>query len=179
VKYIHYGDIHTLGKSVLDCENDDIPRIREHRLPNVPFLEDGDLIMVDASEDYEGIGTSVEVKNATGRRVVAGLHTLLLRGDKTLFADGFKGYIQFIPSFKNQLIEIATGTSVYGVSKSKIQQLTISLPSLPEQRAIAEVLSARDAEITALEARRDKTHALKQGLMSELLTGRIRLTCQA
>ena len=48
-------------------------------------------------------------------------------------------------------------------------------PSIPEQTAIATVLSDMDAEIAALEARRDKTRALKQGMMQELLTGRIRL----
>ena len=44
-----------------------------------------------------------------------------------------------------------------------------------EEAAIATVLSDMDAELTALEARRDKTRALKQGMMQELLTGRIRL----
>jgi type I restriction enzyme S subunit len=45
-----------------------------------------------------------------------------------------------------------------------------------EQRAIAAVLSDMDAEIAALEQRRDKTQAIKQGMMQQLLTGRIRLT---
>ena len=44
-----------------------------------------------------------------------------------------------------------------------------------EQQAIATVLSDRDAEIVALEQRRDKTRALKQGMMQELLTGKTRL----
>ena len=44
-----------------------------------------------------------------------------------------------------------------------------------EQTAIAAILSDVDAEIAALEARRDKTRALKQGMMQELLTGRTRL----
>ena len=48
-------------------------------------------------------------------------------------------------------------------------------PTKEEQTAIATVLSDMDAEIAALEARRDKTRALKQGMMQELLTGRIRL----
>jgi type I restriction enzyme S subunit len=48
-------------------------------------------------------------------------------------------------------------------------------PTLDEQTAIATVLSDMDAELTALEARRDKTRALKQGMMQELLTGRTRL----
>ena len=47
--------------------------------------------------------------------------------------------------------------------------------SSAEQIAIAEVLSDMGAELTALEQRRDKTRALKQGMMQELLTGRIRL----
>lgn len=44
-----------------------------------------------------------------------------------------------------------------------------------EQRAIAQVLSDMDTQITALEAIRDKTKAIKQGMMQELLTGRTRL----
>ena len=47
--------------------------------------------------------------------------------------------------------------------------------TVPEQTAIAEVLSDMDAELAALEQRRDKTRALKQGMMQELLTGRTRL----
>jgi type I restriction enzyme S subunit len=47
--------------------------------------------------------------------------------------------------------------------------------TIAEQRAIAAVLTDMDAEIAALEQKRDKTHALKQGMMQELLTGRIRL----
>ena len=50
-----------------------------------------------------------------------------------------------------------------------------SSATVDEQTAIATVLSDMDAEIAALEARRDKTRALKQGMMQELLTGRIRL----
>jgi type I restriction enzyme S subunit len=48
-------------------------------------------------------------------------------------------------------------------------------PTKAEQIAIAAVLSDMDAELEALEAKRDKTRALKQGMMQELLTGRIRL----
>ncbi|MBW4495400.1 MAG: restriction endonuclease subunit S [Oscillatoria princeps RMCB-10] len=48
-------------------------------------------------------------------------------------------------------------------------------PSEKEQQAIAQVLSDMDAEIAALENRRAKTQAIKQGMMQELLTGRTRL----
>jgi type I restriction enzyme, S subunit len=51
----------------------------------------------------------------------------------------------------------------------------IELPPRDEQKAIASALSDMDAELSALEARRDKTRALKQGMMQELLTGKTRL----
>ena len=53
--------------------------------------------------------------------------------------------------------------------------MPLRLPPRPEQTAIAAVLSDMDAELTALDARREKTRALKQGMMQELLTGRTRL----
>ena len=51
----------------------------------------------------------------------------------------------------------------------------IKLPCIDEQTAIAAVLSDMEAELAALEQRREKTRALKQGMMQELLTGRTRL----
>ena len=51
----------------------------------------------------------------------------------------------------------------------------ISLPPKAEQTAIAQVLMEMDAELAALQRRREKTRALKQAMMQELLTGRTRL----
>jgi type I restriction enzyme S subunit len=58
---------------------------------------------------------------------------------------------------------------------SEYQKLEIELPSIEEQNAIANILSDMDAEISQLEGRRAKMGELKQGMMQELLTGRIRL----
>ena len=63
-----------------------------------------------------------------------------------------------------------------GLSAAKLLLLSVwTPPSTAEQTAIAAVLSDMDAELTALLARRNKTRALKQGMMQELLTGRTRL----
>jgi len=73
-------------------------------------------------------------------------------------------------------IKLLTNASSQGnIGMSDIGLLRIAKPPLIEQAAIAAVLSDMDAELTALEARRDKTRALKQGMMQELLTGRTRL----
>ena len=66
-------------------------------------------------------------------------------------------------------------SGVPSLNASTIENIEIDSPNLNEQTAIAAILSDMDAEIAALEARRNKTRALKQGMMQELLTGRIRL----
>ncbi len=67
------------------------------------------------------------------------------------------------------------GTSIAGITRETLLSTNVSLPSFLEQRAIAAILSDMDAEIVALEQKRDKTRALKQGMMQELLTGKTRL----
>jgi len=64
---------------------------------------------------------------------------------------------------------------VFGVSKTALKDLTLLIPKQPEQTAIAAILSDMDAEITALEAKLAKTRQIKQGMMHNLLTGKIRL----
>jgi type I restriction enzyme S subunit len=68
-----------------------------------------------------------------------------------------------------------TGVPAIAQPTKTFRNLSIPLPSLSEQAAIVEVLSGMDAELVGLESRRDKTHALKQGMMQDLLTGRTRL----
>lgn len=63
----------------------------------------------------------------------------------------------------------------YTLNKESLKLVAVRLPDIEEQTAIAEVLSDMDTELAALEQRRDKTRALKQGMMQELLTGRARL----
>ena len=76
---------------------------------------------------------------------------------------------------KTLLLSKGQGSSIKEVRAPTLVQFEICLPSVPEQTAIAGVLSDMDAELAALEQRLAKTRALKQGMMQELLTGRIRL----
>ena len=70
---------------------------------------------------------------------------------------------------------LKTGTTVESIDSAWFRGFEIPMPSIDEQRAIAAVLSNMDAEIAALERRRDKTHDLKQAMIQELLTGKTRL----
>ncbi|MBN1935454.1 MAG: restriction endonuclease subunit S [Anaerolineae bacterium] len=76
---------------------------------------------------------------------------------------------------RTQILQLVTGTTVYHLYASDMRKFSFSVPTLEEQTAIAAVLSDMDAEIAALEAKLAKTRLIKQGMMQELLTGRIRL----
>lgn len=67
------------------------------------------------------------------------------------------------------------GSTIKRLYNSDLLSKKIALPPLPEQTAIAQLLSDMDAEIEALEGRLKKTQSLKQGMMQALLSGKIRL----
>ncbi len=77
--------------------------------------------------------------------------------------------------------DLATGTSnsMKNIPKGRFLALRISTPPSEEQHAIAEVLRDADDEISVLERRLEATHAIKTGMMQELLTGRTRLPVEA
>lgn len=77
-----------------------------------------------------------------------------------------------------RLSDLASTTALPSLSGSALSNIKLLLPPVSEQTAIATILIEMDTELAALEARRDKTHQLKQGMVQELLTGRIRLTNQ-
>lgn len=76
---------------------------------------------------------------------------------------------------KMSFIEKAIGSTFLEISKKDMKNIEIALPSVEEQKSIAQVLSDMDAEIEALEEQLEKYKTIKQGMMQELLTGRIRL----
>lgn len=61
------------------------------------------------------------------------------------------------------------------VNMEDFSKVTIAVPQINEQKSIASVLTSMDDEITALEAKKTKYEQIKQGMMQQLLTGRIRL----
>ena len=76
---------------------------------------------------------------------------------------------------KSQMLEKAIGSTFLEISKKDLAELDIIVPEFTEQKAIAQVLSDMDSEIEQLEKKLAKYQQIKQGMMQELLTGRIRL----
>ncbi|WP_280509576.1 restriction endonuclease subunit S [Nocardia farcinica] len=179
LKYLHYGDIHTRSSVILDSASEEMPRASAKLAARAGLLQCGDLVFADASEDPAGVGKSVEIVSTPNTGVVPGLHTIAARFDKSVLADGFKAYLQFIPSFRDQLLRLAAGTKVLATTRSYISSITLTLPGVAEQKAIAEALHDSEREIEALRVRLSKAQSIKTGMMQQLLTGRSRLPVEA
>lgn len=81
----------------------------------------------------------------------------------------------YLTSLKRIVKSLGQQGTQANLNKGMVQDFQLHLPPLPEQIAIATVLSDMDAELSELEARRDKTRNMKQAMMQELLTGKTRL----
>ena len=142
-----------------------------------PVIDQGKPLVVGYSDQSERV-----FRCRSDGVIVFGDHTRIVKFidfDFVVGADGTqllmanRGYCTRFLYYQLSLKEIPnTG---YNRHFKFLTEMQFFSPSLPEQRAIATVLSDMDAEIAALERRRDKTRALKQGMMQELLTGRTRL----
>ena len=165
---IRYGELYTRYENHILSAVARIPSsIAELALP----IKTGDLLFAGSGETSEEIG-----------RCAAYL------GDEAAFAGGdvvvltyldqnslYLGYLMNHPTVARQKARLSQGDAVVHISARSLAQIEIDLPPVEEQAAIAAVLSDMDAEIAALERRRDKTRTLKQGMMQQLLTGRTRL----
>ena len=161
--YLHYGDIHGATKTCVDARADyqDIPKFNiplKRVLPG-SLLKDGDVVFVDASEDDEGTSKHVVVVNKDSVPFISGLHTIVAKSKTNELVHEYRRYCFQTAAVRQQFLFYAVGKKVSGISKTNIPKLTLPVPSVPEQTAIADVLSDMDAELAALEARRDKTHA--------------------
>ena len=81
----------------------------------------------------------------------------------------------FAADVNRQIDTLLTGSNYPAINSGDVRNLEIMFPSYVEQCAIATVLSEMDAELIALETRRNKTRNIKQAMMQELLTGKTRL----
>ena len=178
--YLHYGDIHSAHKSYIYTTKDYslIPKfeIDLRKVSNNSLLSDGDVVFVDASEDDEGASRHIVVRNPQNIPFISGLHTIVAKEKHNDLVHLYREYCFQTKQIKDQFKYFAAGTKVTGISKANIAKIVLRFPvDRLEQQSIGNVLSDMDNEIEALTQKLEKSRQIKQGMMQELLTGRIRL----
>ena len=165
---IRYGEIYTTYDNYVSRL---VSKISAEIAAQSQEIKKGDLLFTGSGETADEIGKCVayigdDVAYAGGDIIILSPYR-----DDTLFL----GFLTNFATTVEQKSKLGQGDAVAHISTANLGTVKIPLPPLPEQRAIAGVLSDVDAEVAALERRRAKLRALKQGMMEELLTGRIRL----
>ena len=133
-----------------------------------------DIVFGKSSVKRDGIGYPSQFLGC-GEPVVFSGFTYRARARQGIADATFLFYVLRSSKTRRWLIDNSQASALTNINQSIADAIPVTLPPLPEQTAIAKVLSDMDAEIATLEQRRGKTRDLKQGMMQELLTGRTRL----
>jgi type I restriction enzyme S subunit len=135
-------------------------------------LRQGDLLVCRLADPA---GRACVLPDIGEERVVTSVDVTIFRPPPEVANRVFLANVFSTPEWFRAVSDRSGGTTHKRISRGALGRISITLPPLPEQTAIAAVLTDMDATLSALEQRRDKTRALKQGMMQELLTGRTRL----
>jgi type I restriction enzyme S subunit len=175
---IHYGDIHTKFETHFYLRNENVPLINEDvdlsKIKKESYCKNGDIIIADASEDYADIGKSIELIDIDNVKLLAGLHTFLARPTTEKTAIGFTSYLLKSWKLRKQIMTIAQGTKVLSLSTTRVSNLKLNLPTLPEQQKIASFLSSVDEKIQQLTRKVSLLEHYKKGVMQQLFSGKLR-----
>lgn len=165
--------VNIMNNVVINC--DAFERVKVSPTESQNRVMKGDLLFNGSSETPEEVALcSVLTEDVPNLFLNSFCFGFRLR--EAVEADGlFLAYYLRSKSGREMMKSLAQGSTRYNLSKLALLKSQLLLPRMPEQRAIAAVLSDMDAELASLEQRLVKTRALKQGMMQELLTGRVRL----
>lgn len=143
-KYIHYGDIHKKVAKIITHKSE-LPNIE---MGNFELLEEGDLILADASEDYQGIAMPSLLAFTPKFKLIAGLHTIVLKPNKEIVDPLFLYYLIRSPKFRRYGYKIGTGMKVFGISATNLTNFESAFPLLKEQVKVSKFLLSLDDNIT-------------------------------
>lgn len=164
INWIKIGDVSANSKYITQTEE----KITEVGAKHSRFVHKGDFIL----------SNSMSFGRPYILQIDGCIHDgwLVIQNYQTNFETDFLYYLLGSDIVFMQYIGMAAGSSVQNLNKEKVANVYLNVPpTLAEQTAISKILSDMDEEISLLEAKKEKYTHLKQGMMSELLSGRIRI----
>jgi type I restriction enzyme, S subunit len=135
------------------------------------LLDEGDIVFSRVGS----VDRNARISSAESGWLFSGRLLRLRSLDSKRIDTNYLSYYFHSEPFKQRVYKVAVGQTMASLNTQILKSIFVALPLLPEQQAIATILSDMDTEIATLEAKLTKTRQLKQGMMHELLTGRIRL----
>ncbi len=160
---VRYGELYTLYDSII---KETKSFISSKISQNSYKLKYGDLLFAGSGETKEEIGKSAVILRSDA---YAGGDIVILRPNSEIVEFNYLGYVSNSNQVNKQKSKNGQGDAVVHIYSSGLLNVIIPLPPLPEQTAIATVLSDTDQLIQAIEKKIAKKRLIKQGAMQELL----------
>lgn len=136
------------------------------------IVSKGSFIFADTSEDLEGCGNAVYVD--TDEKIYAGYHTIIFKRNDD--KGKYLAYLFQTDAWRSQIRSQVSGVKVYSITQAILSSVSIIVPPLLEQQAIADFLDKKCAEIDGLKEKlvkkREILKELRQSIISEVVTGK-------
>lgn len=170
------GDIPSLGgENIYNNDGLNLEIVKKVPLEFYKNMKTGILRDLDVLINKDGANTGKVAlyKGVNFKQACINEHLFIIRGKNGLDNE-FLFYMLCTKNMKEQISKQITSSAQPGLNSKFIYNVFMFVPNIKEQQAIAQILSDMDSEIEALEHKLEKYKAIKQGMMQELLTGRIR-----
>ncbi len=176
---INYGDIHSKYNFDLDLEHDEVKyadaKLLESKANTI--ARENDFIFCDTSEDVEGCGNCVYIKNADGNHIFAGSHTVLARPIEDI-SSRYLAYLFSTPIWRTQIRSKVSGIKVFSITQNILKNSDALVPSNPEEsKAICDFLDVRCTDIDKVINSNikiiKKLKEYRQSLIYEVVTGKV------
>ena len=164
-KCIHYGELFTTYKEII---TNVISRTNTNN--DLTFSRVNDVLMPTSDVTPNGLATASSINEDN---VILGGDVLVIRIPKNIVLGSFLSYS--ITQNREQVMQLVTGTTVYHLYGSDMAKFTLKYPKIDEQFEAVRILSDIEKEIDSLRQKLSKYQFAKQGMMQQLLTGKIRL----
>lgn len=169
VRLFRSNNIHN---SKVDLAN--LQYVTKNRVAYHQLMNGGDILICMANGSKSLVGKAAIYNIEDGHKYTFGAFMGVFR----TFAEVeslYAFYLLTSDRCRSYLDLALAGSSINNLKPSDIEQFTFALPNSEEQKAIVTILSDMDAELETLEKKLSKARDIKQGMMQQLLTGRIRL----
>ncbi|OWV18711.1 hypothetical protein B7990_05410 [Fibrobacter sp. UWB4] len=181
VPVVSYGQIHSKENEGTVLKRNLLRFVESSWLDSNPqsLLRKNDIVFADTSEDLDGCGNCV--LNTETRKIFAGYHTIIAFTNKEENGPFF-AYLFQSDIWRSQIRTRVNGVKVYSVTRAHLKRCKLLLPPLSEQKAIAEYLDKKTAQINELVSAKQKQIELlkeyKQSVIANAVTGKLNKNCR-
>ncbi|WP_421302591.1 restriction endonuclease subunit S [Aeromonas veronii] len=159
-------------------EKSELQYVSKSRVADHQVIMVGDILICMANGSKSLVGKSAFYSIDDGYKYTFGAFMGVYRASDNVNRQ-YVHYLMNTEWYRRYIDLVLAGSSINNLKPSHVDQISFAFPDIKEQSAIATILSDMDNELQALTQKLDKARALKQGMMQQLLTGKIRLPLAA